>query len=78
MEIDIIHLKSDCINWSIVNGNQLPILYSFALSSPPGHKIYKEPGIKLLKRINKSVLSLITFYIEDDDSEPIDFNRETL
>ena len=39
------HLKSDCIQGSIVNGTREPILYSFALSSPPGHKIYKEPRI---------------------------------
>ena len=55
--IDKIHLKTDCIQGSIVNGIREPILYSFALSSPPGHKIYKEPRIKLFKKINKSVLS---------------------
>ena len=47
--IDKIHLKCDCIQGSIVNGIREPILYSFALSSPPGHKIYKEPRIKLFK-----------------------------
>ena len=36
--IDKIHLKCDCIQGSIVNGIREPILYSFALSSPPGHK----------------------------------------
>ena len=41
--IDKIHLKCDCIQGSIVNGIRESILYSFALSSPPGHKIYKEP-----------------------------------
>ena len=45
--IDKIHLKCDCIQGSIVNGIREPILYSFALSSPPGHKIYKEPRVKL-------------------------------
>ena len=45
--IDKIHLKCDCIQGSIVNGVREPILYSFALSSPPGHKIYEEPRIKL-------------------------------
>ena len=39
--IDKIHLKCDCIQGSFVNGIREPILYSFALSSPPGHKIYK-------------------------------------
>ena len=59
--IDKIHLKCDCINVSIVNGVREPILYSFALFSPPGHKIFEEPRIKLFKKINKSVLSQITF-----------------
>ena len=74
--IDKIHLKCDCIQGSIVNGIREPILYSFALSSPPGHKIYKEPRVKLFKKVNKSVLSHITFYFEDDDYKPIDFNNE--
>ena len=76
--IDKIHLKCDCIQGSIVNGVREPILYSFALSSPPGHKIYKEPRVKLFKKINKSVLSHITFYLEDDDYKPVDFHGETI
>ena len=76
--IDEIHLKCFCIQGSIVNGIREPILYSFALSSPPGHKIYKEPRIKLLKKINKSVLSHITFYLEDDDHKAVNFNNETI
>ena len=47
---DKIHLKCDFIQGSIVNGIREPILYSFALSSPPGHKIYKEPRVKLFKK----------------------------
>ena len=74
--IDKIHLKCDCIDGSIVNGTREPILYSFALSSPPGHKIYKEPRVKLFKKVNESVLSHISFYLEDDDYQPIDFNNE--
>ena len=35
--IDKIHIKCDCVQGSIVNGIREPILYSFALSSPPGH-----------------------------------------
>ena len=74
--IDKIHLKCDCIQGSIVNGIREPILYSFALSSPTGHKIYKESRVKLFIKINKSVLSHITFYIEDDDHKPVDFNND--
>ena len=76
--IDKIHLKCDCIQGSIVNGIREPILYSFALSSPPGHKIYKEPRIKLFKKVNKSVLLHITFSFEDDDYKPVDFHNETI
>ena len=76
--IDKIHLKCDCIQVSIVNGKREPILFSFALSSPPGHKKYKEPRIKLFKKVNKSVLSHITFYLEDDDHKPVDFHNETM
>ena len=76
--VDKIHLKCDCIQGSIVNGIREPILYSFALSSPSGHKIYKESRIKLFKKVIESVLSHITFYLEDDDHKPVDFHNETL
>ena len=76
--IDEIHLKDDCIQGSIVNGRREPILYSFALSSPPSHKIYKEPRVKLFKKLNKSVLSHILFYFEDDDYKPVDFHGEMI
>ena len=35
--IDKVHLKCDCVRGSIVNGIREPILFSFALASPPGH-----------------------------------------
>ena len=76
--IDKIHLNCDCIRGSIVNGIREPILYCFALSSPPGHKIFKEPRVELFKKINKPVLSHITFYLEDDDYKPVDFHNETI
>ena len=76
--IDKIHIKCDCIQSSIVNGIREPILFSFALSSPPAHKIYKEPRVKLFKKVNKSVLPHNTFYFEDDDYKPVDFHGETI
>ena len=76
--IDKIHLKCDCIQGSIVNGIREAILSSFALSLPPGHKIFKEPRVKLFKKVNKPVLSHITFYFEDDDHKLVDFNNETI
>ena len=74
--IDKVHLKCDCIDGSIMNGKREPILYSFALDQPPGHKLYKEPKVKLFKKLNKSILSHITFYFEADDYKPVDFNNE--
>ena len=76
--IDKVHLKCNVVDGSIVNGIREPILYWFALDQPPGHKIYKEPKVKLFKKINKSILSHITFYFEDDDYKPVDFNGETI
>ena len=60
-----------------MNGVGEPILFSFALSSSPGQKLYKEPRIKLFKKVNKSILSHIV-YFEDDDHKPVDFNGETI
>ena len=76
--IDKVHLKADCIQGSILDGIRQPILFSFALDQPPGHKIYKEPKVKIFKKVNKSVLSHINFYFEDDDHKPVDFNGETI
>ena len=76
--IDKVHLKCDCIDGSIMNGTREPILYSFTLDQPPGHKIYKEPKVKLFTKINKSVLSHVTFYLEDDDYKPVDFKGEPI
>ena len=75
---DKIHPKCNVVDRSIVNGCREPILYSFALSSSPGHEIYKELRIKLIKKLNKSVLSHNIFYLEDDDHKPVDFNNETI
>ena len=76
--IDKVHLKCNCIDGSIVNSVRESILYSFAFDQPPGHKIYKEPKVKLFKKINKSILSHITFYLEDDDYKAVDFNGEPI
>ena len=53
-------------------------MYSLTLDKPPELKIYKQPRIKFFKRTNKSVLSHITFYLEDDDHKPVDFNGDTI
>ena len=76
--VDKLHLNCGCVDGSSQDGVRQPILYSFALDKPTGHKIIKEPTIKLLKKVNKPVLSHITFYLEDDDHKPVDFIDETI
>ena len=76
--IDKIHLKCDCIDGSIQDGVRQPILFSFVLDKPSGYKVFCEPETIHYKKINKSVLNTITFYLEDDNNEEVDFNRETL
>ena len=76
--IDKIHLKCDCVNESIVNGIRESISDFFALDQPPGRKTYKERRIKLFKKINKTVLSHITYVSEDDDLKPVDFHNKTI
>ena len=73
-----IHLKCDIIDGSIVDGFRQPILYSFVLDKKPGYKIFSEPETIHYKKINKSVLNTITFYLEDDSDKVVDFNNETL
>ena len=71
-------LKCDAIDGSVVNGVRQPILYSFLLDKPSGFKVFCEPETIHYKKINKSVLNTITFYLKDDKNEEVDFKGETL
>ena len=72
------NLKCDVIDGSVLDGVRQPILYSFVLDKLPGYKVFSEPKTIHYKKINKSVLNTITFYLEDDNNEEVDFNGETL
>ena len=76
--VNKIHLKCDVINGSVVDGIRQPILYSFVLDKKPGYKVFCEPETIHYKKINKSVLNTITFYLEDDNNKEVNFNGETL
>ena len=67
-------MKSNAIDGSVVNGIRQPILYSFVLDKKPGYKVFSEPETIHYKKLNKSVLNIITFYLEDDNNEEVDFN----
>ena len=73
-----INLKCDCIDGSVVNGIREPILFSFVLDKPSGYKVFCKPETIHYKKINKSVLNTITFYLEDNDHKEVDFKGETL
>ena len=40
--------------------------------------MFSEPETIHFKKLNKSVLNTMSFYLEDDNNEEIDFNGETL
>ena len=73
-----IHLKCDVIDGSVVNGLRKPILHSFVLGNKSGYKVFSEPETIHYQKINKSVLNFITFYLEDDNNEEVNFNGKTL
>ena len=75
---DKVHLKCDCVDGPIVNGIWEQVLFSFNLSAPPGYKIIKEPSTVLYKKINKTRMDTIQFFLEDSNHSPVYFNGETL
>ena len=72
------HLKCDCIDGSIQSGLKQPILFIFVLDKPSGYKVFCQPKAIHYKKMNKSVLNTITFYLEDDNNEEVNFNGKTL
>ena len=75
---DKVHLRCDCVDGSIVNGIREQILFSFNLSAPPGYKTIKEPTTVLYKKITKTRLDILQFFLEDCNHDRVDFNGETL
>ena len=71
-------MKCDCIDGSIQDGIRQQILFSFVLDNSNGYKVFCEHETIHYKKINKSVLKTITFYLEDDNNEEVVFNQETL
>ena len=73
-----IHLKNDVFDGSVVNGLKQPILYDFVLDKPASYKIFSKPETIHYIKVNKSVLNTITFYLEADNDEEVNFNGGTL
>ena len=62
----------------LVNGLRQPILFSFVSDKLPGYKVFSTPETIHYEKITKSVLNTITFYLEDDNNEEVNFNGETM
>ena len=71
-------MKSNVIDGSVVNGLGQPIFFSFVLDKPAGYEVFSEPEAIQYKKINKSVLNTITFHLENDNNEEVDFSGEKL
>ena len=59
--IDTYQLKCDLINGSVVNGIREPILFSFVINKASGFKIFCEPETIHYRKVNESVLNIISF-----------------
>ena len=71
-------ISIDFFDGSIQNGVRQPILFSFVLDKASGYKVFCQPETIHFRKINKSVLNTINFYLEDDDNKEVDFIGETL
>ena len=72
------HPKCNVIDGSIQDGVRQPILFSFVLDKLSGYKVVCEPEAIHYKKLINSVLNTITFFIEDDTHQVVDFNGENL
>ena len=71
-------MKCDVNDGSVVNGIREPILFNFILDKPSGYKVFCEPKTMHLKKINKFVSNTISFYLEHNKNEEVDFSQKTL
>ena len=53
-----------------------PNLYSFVIDKSSGYKVFSEPETIHNEKVNKSVLKTITFHLEDNNHEKVNFNEK--
>ena len=75
---DEVHLRCDGVVDSIVISIREQILFSFNSSASLRYKIIKERNIVVYKKVNKTRLDKIQFFLEDSNNNPLDFNNDTL
>ena len=66
-------MKCDVIDGSVVNGLRQPLPFSFVLGKQSGCKFFLNQKQSITKK--KSVLNTITFYLDDDNHEEVNFSR---
>ena len=71
-------MKCDVIDGSIVIALRQPVLFSFVFDKPHRFKGLCQLETIQIKKSKKSVLNTITFYLENDKNEEVDFNGATL
>ena len=77
-KIDIVHLKYNCVDGSIVNGRPESRFSYSSFNVPPGFKISKEPTSIWFIKVNKGKIGDLTFYHEVDGKNIVDFSGETV
>ena len=61
-----------------MDGVRHHILFSIVLDKPHGYQVFCQPETAHYKKKNKSASNSITFYLEDDNHEEVNFNGRTL
>ena len=69
-------LKCDVIDGSLVNGVREPILLRFVLDGKPGYKVFCQLERIHYKKLNKSILNIILFYLEGNDHKEVNFKEK--
>ena len=71
-------MKCDVFDGSILGALRQAILISFNLDKPARYKVFYEPETFHHKTTKKSALNTITFYLENDNHQEVNFNGQTL
>ena len=77
-QVNSILVHNDIVSNSYINGEKLPVVYTFFPSSLPGEKIVEKPLNLIYLPITIKTLSVIHTYLTDQDNNPLDLQGEKL
>ncbi len=79
MTTNSILVNVDIIAGSYVNGNPLPVIYSFSPNVSPGYKIVERPSPELIYYpISRNDISIMRVWLTNQDNKPVDLRGEVL